>query len=279
MLATPRFRDHNILAMIEDALFGPAFPDQGWVPAPRYLMRRARILDMARGLTPGRLLETGPGAATLLIEFAARGFSCEALESSEEAREFARALIATSGQHVHIHGAAQPDWEGRFDCLFSFDVLEHIEDDAGALRAWAAWLKPGGALLLSVPARMKLWTAGDEWAGHFRRYERDQLVELLHRSGFEIEIFECYGFPLTNATERVSAAAYRKLIHRHEASIESNRQANNDRSGIDRRPHLRLYPLLKSLPGRLAIRFFLAAQKLFLRLDWGSGYIVRARRK
>jgi SAM-dependent methyltransferase len=265
--------------MINDALFGPAFPDQGWVPAPRYLMRRARILDMARDLAPGRLLETGPGAATLLIEFAARGFRCEALELSEGAREFARDLIATSGQDVRIHGAAQPGWEERFDCLFSFDVLEHIGDDAGALRAWAGWLKPGGVLLLSVPARMKLWTAGDEWAGHYRRYERDQLIELLRASGFEIDEFDCYGFPLTNITERASAAAYRKLIHRQEASIERNRQANNDRSGIDRRPHLRLYPLLKSLPGRLAIRFFLATQKLFLGLDWGSGYIVRARKK
>lgn len=265
--------------MINDALFGPSFPDQGWVPAPRYLMRRARILDMARDLPPGRLLETGPGAGTLLIEFASNGYRCEALESSEKARDFARGLIAASGQDVRIHDAVQPDWEGRFDYLFSFDVLEHIQDDAGALHAWAAWLKPDGVLLLSVPARMKLWTAGDEWAGHFRRYERNQLIELLRASGFEIEAFECYGFPLTNITERVSATAYRKQIHRQEESAEGNRRANNDRSGIDRRPHLRLYPLLESLPGRLAIRWFLATQKLFLQRDWGSGYIVRARKR
>ena len=265
--------------MISDALLGPSFPEQGWVPAPRYLMRRARIVDMTRGLHAGHLLETGPGAGTLLIEFASNGFQCEALEQSEEARELARELIAVSGQDVRIHDAVQPGWEGRFDYLFSFDVLEHIEDDVGVLKAWASWLKPGGTLLLSVPARMKLWTAGDEWAGHFRRYERSQLIELLQASGFEIDTFECYGFPLTNITERVSASAYRKLIHRQQDSSELDRQANNDRSGIDRRPHLRLYPLLKSLPGRLAIRFFLATQKLFLNKDWGSGYIVRARRR
>ncbi len=265
--------------MISDALLGPAFPQHGWVPAPRYLMRRARILDMTRGLRPGHLLETGPGAGTLLIEFAGNGYRCEALELSDEARGLARELIATSGQDVQIHDGVGPGWEGRFDYLFSFDVLEHIEDDAGALKNWASWLKPGGTLLLSVPARMKLWTAGDEWAGHFRRYERNQLIALLQASGFEIEVFECYGFPLTNITERVSAAAYRKLIHRQEDSAERNRKANNDRSGIDRRPHMRLYPLLKSLPGRLAIRFFLGTQKLFLNKDWGSGYILRARRR
>ena len=158
-------------------------------------------------------------------------------------------------------------------------MLEHIEDDAGALKNWASWLKPGGTLLLSVPARMKLWTAGDEWAGHFRRYERSQLIDLLQASGFEIEIFECYGFPLTNITERVSAVGLSQT-HPSPARLRRARpQANNDRSGIDRRPHMRLYPLLKSLPGRLAIRFFLGTQKLFLNKDWGSGYILRARRR
>lgn len=267
------------MATITDSLLGPSFPDQGWVPAPRYLMRRARILEMARDMPPGRLLETGPGAGTLLIEFSEKGFRCEALELSDEARGLAQKLVAASRQDVRIYDTVQPGWEGKFDCLFSFDVLEHIEDDSAALKSWASWLKPQGTLLLSVPARMKLWTAGDEWAGHYRRYERDQLFDLLYASGFEIESFECYGFPLTNITERVSAAAYRRRIHRREGSSELDRQANNDRSGIDRRQHMRLHPLLKSFPGRIALRFFLFSQNLFLNKDFGSGYIVKARRK
>lgn len=264
--------------MIADALLGPAFPELGWVPAPRYLMRRARIIELSRDLPPGRLLEAGPGAGTLLVEFAQRGFRCEALELSDEARGMAGELIAASGQQVRIHDRVQDAWRNAFDYVFAFDVLEHIEDDVGALAAWGSWLKPGGALLLSVPARMKLWTAGDEWAGHFRRYERGQLIQLLEAAGFEIEVFECYGFPLTNLTERLSAKAYRKLTLRQQGTDEDDRRANNDRSGIDRRPHLRIYPLLKSLPGRLAIRFFLATQRLFLGRDWGSGYVLRARK-
>lgn len=264
--------------MTADALLGPAFPELGWVPAPRYLMRRARIIELSRDLPPGRLLEAGPGAGTLLVEFAQRGFRCEALELSDEARAMAGELIAASGQQVRIHDRVQDEWRDAFDYVFAFDVLEHIEDDVGAVAAWRSWLRPGGTLLLSVPARMKLWTAGDEWAGHFRRYEREQLIQLLEASGFEIEVFECYGFPLTNLTERLSAKAYRKLTLHQQGTDEDDRRANNDRSGIDRRPHLRVYPLLKSLPGRLAIRFFLFTQKLFLDRDWGSGYVLRARR-
>ena len=267
------------MAMSSDALLGPSFAEHGWVPAPRYLMRRARIFEMMRGMKPGRLLEIGPGAGTLLIEFARLGYRCEALESSGDARELSRKLVAASGQSVEIRDRARSDWQGKFDYLFAFDVLEHIDDDAGALENWASWLKPNGLILLSVPARLRLWTAGDEWAGHYRRYEQDQLITLLERAGFALETFECYGFPLANLSERVSAAGYRKAINNRAATGDSSRQANNDRSGIDRRRHTRLYPLLSSPPGRLAIRLFLAAQNLFLRQDWGSGYIVRARKR
>ena len=261
----------------KNAWMGPSFPELGWVPAPRYLMRRARILSLARDLLPGRLLEIGPGAATLLIEFAQRGFSCEALEASGEARALAAQLLRLTGQDIPLHEVASAGWRGSFDTIFAFDVLEHIEDDVSALAQWHAWLKPGGSLLLSVPARMALWTAGDEWAGHYRRYEREALTTMLARSGFSLERFECYGFPLTNLTERVSARSYRKTMRRSDSG--DDRKLNNDRSGVDRRPILRLYPLLSSLPGRLAMRSAMRLQDLFLERDWGSGYVLRASAK
>lgn len=261
--------------MKHDTLLGPAFPDLGWVPAPRYLMRRARVLALSKHLRPGTVLEVGPGAGTLLMEFTERGFDCQALEPSGEAREMAARLLAADGKSIPVHAAPAPDWKGKFDVLFAFDVLEHIEDDSAALAQWRDWLRPDGCLLLSVPARMRLWTAGDVWAGHFRRYEWEQLEALLQRQGFTIDRFECYGFPLTNMTERVSAPAYRKLM-RQAGNADDNRQSNNDRSGVDRRPHLRAYPLLASMPGKLALRACFALQRLFLRRDWGSGYILRA---
>ena len=52
--------------MIEDSFLGPAAPDLGWVPAPRYLMRRARILRQLSTIPTGRLLEVGPGAGMIL---------------------------------------------------------------------------------------------------------------------------------------------------------------------------------------------------------------------
>ena len=264
--------------MIDDALIGPAFPEFGWVPAPRYLMRRARIMALSGGFPPGSLLEIGPGAGVLLTEFCRRGFECEALELSAEARALSTRLIAACGHSVRLHDRVSPDLEGRFDYMFAFEVLEHIEDDLGALRQWLSWLKPGGCLLLSVPAHMKLWTARDEWAGHVRRYERDQLKSVLVNAGFEIEKFECYGFPLTNLSEWVSAPIFARQIRGDGTDTPENRRINNDRSGIDRGADLKLYPLVRSFPGKLALRSAFALQRPFLDTDLGSGYLVKVRR-
>ena len=181
-------------------------------------------------------------------------------------------------QSVRVHAAPDAAWGASFGILCAFEVLEHIEDDREALARWRTCLKPGGVQLLSVPAHVSLWTVGDEWAGHFRRYGRTALCRLLSDAGFSVERFECYGFPLTNLSERLSAPSYARRIHRNGGRVQHDRRRNNDRSGIDRGPHLKLYPLLRSFPGKLALRICLAVQHAFIRTDLGSGYLVKARR-
>lgn len=264
--------------MIKDSFLGPAVPELGWVPAPRYLMRRARIKRLMSDVATGRLLEIGPGAGALLVEFADEGYQCEALELSAEARKLTQAVVAESGHAIPVHMAPGDDWVGRFDVLCAFEVLEHIEDDRAALAQWVTWLRPGGVLLLSVPAHMRLWTARDEWAGHVRRYERDPLMALFAQVGLEIETFECYGFPLTNLSEWVSAPIFARNIRRGGVSVGADRKSNNDRSGIDRAPDMKLFPLIRSWPGKLALRTFFAIQNVFLDTDLGSGYVVKTRR-
>jgi SAM-dependent methyltransferase len=264
--------------LIVDKMLGPRAPALGWVPAPRYLMRRARIQALMHGISGGNLLEIGPGVGALLLENAKLGFECEALETSSEARQLALKLVANSGYPIVIHDAPDSSWKDRFDVIFAFEVLEHIDDDLAALAQWTSWLKPGGHLLLSVPAHMRLWTARDEWAGHMRRYEREPLKAVFAAAGLSIEKFECYGFPLTNLSEWVSSPLFARKIHRDGADSREDRKRNNDRSGIDRSPDLKLFPLLNSLPGKLALRTFFMIQTMFLNMDIGTGYIVKARR-
>src|SRR6185437_14764027 len=86
--------------MIVDATLGPSAPEHGWVPAPRYLLRRAQILRELRTLQPCETLEIGPGAGMLLHELDARGFRCQALEMSEAARAVADTLAHEAGREL-----------------------------------------------------------------------------------------------------------------------------------------------------------------------------------
>jgi SAM-dependent methyltransferase len=61
--------------------------------------------------------------------------------------------------------------EQRFDLVCLFDVLEHIEDDGRALRALAALLRPGGRIMITVPANQWMWSPHDEHVHHKRRYD------------------------------------------------------------------------------------------------------------
>lgn len=256
-------------------LYGPCIPEKGWVPAPSFLLRRDRILRLLVDSTPGSLLEIGCGAGTILHELSRRGYNCEAMETSAAALEIAN--YVNSG-HARIHSSPQSHWEAKFDYLLSFEVLEHIENDRDALTLWYSWLKPGGTIILSVPAHMKKWTASDIWAGHYRRYEKPQFAELITASGFSIESIETYGFPLSNALLPLRAQVHARKLARREELLVNDRVRNNDMSGVERSAESRLYPLLKSLPGTMVMRVALFLQDKSAKQDWGTGYLLLARK-
>lgn len=258
-----------------DPLFGLSVPEKGWVPAPSFLLRRDRILRQITGRNPGSLIEIGCGAGTLLRELSERGFTCEALETSEPALEIARHV---AGGRVRFHESSQSNWTSRFDYLLAFEVLEHIENDCAALADWWSWLRPGGLMLMSVPARMSAWTASDLWAGHYRRYERQDLITLIVSSGFEIEGIETYGFPLANIISPLRAWSHaRQLATRRQNQLDG-RHHNNDMSGVERAVESRLYPLFASPLGRWSLKLACALQAWTVDRDWGNGYLVTARK-
>ncbi|HEX3764363.1 MAG TPA: class I SAM-dependent methyltransferase [Kofleriaceae bacterium] len=75
-----------------------------------------------------------------------------------------------------------PDRE--FDAIVILDVLEHIADDRGFLREFVMRrLRPGGRLLISVPAHPALYTQHDVALGHYRRYSQGELRDVLVASG------------------------------------------------------------------------------------------------
>lgn len=81
-----------------------------------------------------------------------------------------------------------------FDLASLFDVIEHLDDDVGAIRQAATVLRPRGSVVVTVPAGPHLWTKYDEVIGHKRRYDRRSLAGVLRNAGLEtnyVGYFSC----------------------------------------------------------------------------------------
>lgn len=77
---------------------------------------------------------------------------------------------------------------GKFNTVFAVNVLEHIRDDLGGLRNMLDALSPnGGRLILFLPAKKIAYTNLDRILGHHRRYEKQELISKLKKTGFHVE--------------------------------------------------------------------------------------------
>ena len=99
------------------------------------------------------------------------------VDNSFKALEFSR----SRGPHRLVGGALPelPFPDERFDIVCALDVIEHLDDDYGAVRAMWRVCKPGGLLVVTVPACPWLWGEHDEINDHKRRYTRAALRQCL----------------------------------------------------------------------------------------------------
>jgi SAM-dependent methyltransferase len=97
------------------------------------------------------------------------------------------------GHGVCASALALPFADGVFDVVGAFDVIEHCAREDRAIAELARVLRPGGRLLVSVPAYDLAWTDHDVRAGHHRRYTRPRIVAALEAGGLEVRR-ATYGF-------------------------------------------------------------------------------------
>ena len=261
-------------------MMGVAAPELEWVPSPTYILRRAAILDWLRGYDSGKVLEMGCGPGALLHELAQMGFHGVGVEVSEDSRKVAEHLVGQEA-NVQVWDSLPTQGQGTFDYLLSFEVLEHIEDDVSALKEWLGYLKPGGIVFISVPAHRSKWNVTDLLAGHFRRYDKADVLSLLDKAGLELVRIGTYGWPASWVIERLRVRAKENELKKNGQDPDEITVGDLEltkSSGVDRGLVTRLYKVYGSLPGRLFFRLASIIQKPFYQTQLGISFIAVARK-
>jgi 2-polyprenyl-3-methyl-5-hydroxy-6-metoxy-1,4-benzoquinol methylase len=172
----------------------PAFEDHLWTRAVEqygsqldeiershwwFAGRRAVILaTLRRFVRPAsRILDFGCGAGGLTAELA-RVYDVVGVDFSAPALEVARGR----GLNVQLLKSSDALPSG-FDAVCAFDVIEHVDDDNAELRRLAAAVRPGGVVMVTVPAYRLLWGQMDNVAGHRRRYRLRGLERVMRAAG------------------------------------------------------------------------------------------------
>ncbi len=138
------------------------------------------------------VMEIGCGTGNLLktLENTCLNGSVLGLDLFWEGLAFAQER--TKAGLIQARAECMPFSREQFNLVGIFDVLEHLENDESILHKIQEMLKPGGKLLLTVPAHGDLWSSFDMVSYHQRRYTTSELTEKLIRSGFTIDyLSEC----------------------------------------------------------------------------------------
>ena len=169
-----------------------------------YRARRDILSDLiARQISlpaDARILEIGCGTGHNLAMLGHFG-RVDAIEVDGAARDVASRRLGRAVMNAPLPALAGVE-AGTYDLIAILDVLEHVEEDRDALIGMASKLKPGGRILITVPAHPWMWSAHDVVNHHKRRYTRGTLKAVVGEAGLKLEMLSWFNsllFPLAAA--------------------------------------------------------------------------------
>lgn len=155
--------------------------------APRFT---GWMADVIRPYVGSRVLEVGAGTGNMSVHLMPRTIYW-ATDVNRSYLDYLATLRATRpymrvGYTNAMDGTTYPKGQS-FDTVICLNVIEHVEDDAGALHNIRDTLADGGRAIILVPCGPQLYGTLDEVLGHCRRYTPDQLVAVAQKAGFQVE--------------------------------------------------------------------------------------------
>lgn len=181
--------------------------------APLTIMARLRepyISRLVRGVQPSRILEVGAGQGAMGTRLAQFASYVGVEPDTSSATVAMKRLAALENADFRSGGIERVSSDEKFDVVCAFEVLEHIQDDAGAISEWLPHLREGGTLLLSVPAHQSRYGVSDRAVGHFRRYDASMIDDLCTRTGCEVVARYSYGAIGGHALESIRNAVLKR---------------------------------------------------------------------
>jgi SAM-dependent methyltransferase len=164
-----------------------------------FVGRRAVIDALISGLVlpeAGKILEAGCGTGGNIATLRRHG-SVSAFEPHVDALAYARERHPDDDILPGALPSQVPHEPGSFDLVAALDVLEHVDDDVGSASALADLVRPGGWLIVTVPAHQALWGSHDRRLHHVRRYGRAEMLRLFERD--DLELVRCTPFNMVLA--------------------------------------------------------------------------------
>lgn len=242
-----------------------------WYPTPSYLVKRRVILDFLPKCDGTDILEVGCGCGDLLHVLERRGYRGLGIDISEDALAVARAGF--SNDQIKVACCTPCDLQEKYDIVIASEVMEHCQDDALFLSQLRERLRDGGRLLLTVPAHMKDWGPNDDFCGHLRRYEREELYAALQGAGFDDVVIYSYGVPIYNIMKPFYDLAIRSESSSTAALMEKTTESGGMwlMNGGAR--------LFRMLFNDVTMYPLYLLQRLFYNTDLGKGYFIAARKK
>ncbi len=147
--------------------------------------RRELLLEVFRHRVSSgsKVLEVGCGCGHVAGSLARAGYRVWGLDLSTRALECA----ASQGLEQLVRASIlELPFEDAFDAVCAFDVIEHIPDHERALAGLVRAARPGGLVLVTVPAHPRLWGSWDRMQRHQRRYRSDELEAMMRAAGLEV---------------------------------------------------------------------------------------------
>lgn len=147
---------------------------------------------MRRYPPPGIVFDVGGGNGYVALGLQQAGFPVALVEPGMQGVQNARQRGVSTVVCATLEDAGF--YPGALPAAGLFDVLEHIAEDSDFLRKVCGLLVPGGRVYLTVPAFRGLWSADDDYAGHYRRYTLGGLRESLKEAGLRVEYASYFFF-------------------------------------------------------------------------------------